>query len=313
MKRVGIIGAGKIATHLAARLRSKEHEVCFLLGRSMVQRPLNQVLEEVNPDAVFLAISTRDTGEAARDYILACLDAGVPVITCEKGALAYHAELLKPHINCIGYSASVGGGTMLLRYLQGRHLTDEPVEIHAVLNGSLNFIFDALGRGRSLGEACEEARRLEIIEPGATDPLAIINGELKDVSMKACVLFNTSLVREQCISPDQFVPPVLTEEDLRELSEEEPGYRLLIHFSNQSPMKDPDLEKHVWSSEINRWHITGAFRRSASSWVPRGKGNAIHIIEGRLGGGGIYTLSGPGAGLEPTTSAMLADFKELCR
>ena len=86
-------------------------------------------------EVVFLTISTLDKGEAARDYIISCMNAGIPVITCEKGSLSYHAVMLKPYLKNIGYSAAVGGGTMILGYVKSRHLEDRQVSISAVLNG----------------------------------------------------------------------------------------------------------------------------------------------------------------------------------
>ncbi|MEI6480673.1 MAG: hypothetical protein WCO12_04160, partial [bacterium] len=103
-----------------------------------------------------------------------------------------------------------------------------------------------------------------------------------------------------------------------ELSEEGGDYRLVISFSNHESIKEnPRFGKQFGLHFIDGWHITGSFRQitqasQLASWLPGGVGNAVHIIEGELGSGGKYTLSGPGAGHEPTTSAMLADFKELC-
>ena len=42
------------------------------------------------------------------------------------------------------------------------------------------------------------------------------------------------------------------------------------------------------------------------------KADQVETLKGELGSSGIYTLSGPGAGIEPTTSTMLADFRRLC-
>ncbi len=318
--KVAIIGGGAIAKHLSARLESKGVSVCFSLRRNHTEPSFETLLAQEKPQAVFLAISTLDKGESARDYILACVKAGIPVITCEKGALAYHAEVLRPHLATIGFSATVGGGTRMLKYVAERHLADKQVEIHAIVNGTLNFIFDEVRRGgRSLGEACKEAYKLGYAEPGASDPLSLINGELKDVRMKTCVFFNTVLATQKLVTPDQFGLLEQTTDDLEQLSEEGGDHRLVVSFSNHKSTKEyPRFGKQFGLHFIDGWHITGAFRQitqasQLSSWLPGGVGNAVHIIEGELGSGGKYTLSGPGAGHEPTTSAMLADFAELCR
>lgn len=318
--KVAIIGAGAIAKHLSARLESKGISVRFSINRSHARPSFEILLAKEKPQAIFLTISTLDRGEAARDYIIACVKAGIPVITCEKGALAYHTEALRPYLDQIGFSATVGGGTRMLKYVKGRHVTEKQVEIHAVINGSLNFIFSEMrDSGRSLGEACEEAGKLGYAEPGANDPLSLINGELKDVIMKTCVFFNTVLAKEKLVTPDQFGLLKQTANDLERLSEEGGDYRMVVSFSNRPTTKEhPFFGKKFALYHVNGWHITGGFRQitqssQLTSWLPGGIGNAVHIIEGDLGSGGKYTLSGPGAGHEPTTSAMLADFYELCQ
>jgi homoserine dehydrogenase len=318
MKKVAIIGAGGIATHLRARLLSQGINVCCSLQKNPRDK-LASLLEHEKPQAVFLAISTLDEGEAARDYILTCIKAEIPIITCEKGALAYHAKVLKPHLDKIGFSATVGGGTRMLKYVQSRHLTGKQVEIHAVVNGTLNFIFDEICQGRSLGEACKEACGLGYAEPGATDPLSLINGELKDVRMKTCVFFNTILASDRLVTPHELELLRLTAKEVEQLSERSGDYRLVISFTNKKSAREHTRFGRQFSLHfVDSWHITGSFRQvtqasELSSWLPEGFGNAVHIIEGNLGSGGTYTLLGPGAGHEPTTSAMLADFEELCR
>ncbi len=319
MKKVAIIGRGAIAEHLSARLELMDIDICFSYTRSHIGIPFGDLIAHERPQAVFLAISTLDRGQAARDYILKCVEYGIPVITCEKGALAYHAEVLKPHLSKIGFSATVGGGTRMLKYVVDRHLVGKKVEIHAVINGTLNFIFDELRHsGRSIGEVCNEVFKSGYAEPGANDSLSLINGELKDVRMKTCDFFNTVLATERLITPDEFGLLKLTDDDLENLSEEGGDYRLVVSFSNHKSVKDhPRFGRQFGLHSVDGWHITGSFRQITQasqllSWLPGGVGNAVHIIEGELGSGGKYTLSGPGAGHEPTTSAMLADFEELC-
>lgn len=321
-KKVGIIGAGGIGRRLNERLREHGNEVCFSIRESTrdLFPPFNQVLSEKKPDAVFVAISTLDRGEAARDYILACAEASVPVITCEKGALAYHAEALQPCSNLIGYSAAVGGGTGMLEYVKRRHPNEQLMNISVVLNGTLNFILDAMqGRGRTLGEACEEASKLGIAEPGNDGPQGLINGELTDVRRKICVLFNTVLATDEFLTPDRFGGFALTRDEVQTLSEEGADCRMIASFSNHpsattASHRASEFLGSNFETTIGNWTISAGFRKIArqSSWLPGGVGNAIHIVEGEFGKGGKYTLAGPGAGAEPTTSAMLNDFEQLC-
>ncbi|MDD5318858.1 MAG: hypothetical protein PHF79_03545, partial [Candidatus Pacebacteria bacterium] len=189
--KVVIVGKGGIGTYLSGYLTGKGFETAFFHVKTLSACLFPDFLQAQRPEAVFITISTRDKGEAARDYILACAEANIPVITCEKGAFAYHAQLLLPYRKQIGFSASAGGGTRMLPYIKSRHIGDKPVRISAVLNGTLNFIFDQIRSGSTFGGACKEAIRLGFAEPGAVGLLSLINGELKDVVMKICVMFNT--------------------------------------------------------------------------------------------------------------------------
>jgi homoserine dehydrogenase len=219
----------------------------------------------------------------------------------------------------IGYSAAVGGGTRMLTYLKSRDFTNTPVEIQAVLNGTLNFILDAMRhQGKSLSQACEEAGTLGYAEPGATNALALINGELKDVCMKACTLFNTILTQQEMITPNNLNMPTYRDCDFDRLSKDGAEHRFVVSFSNQGKFKQyPYSGSKFGPIKINDWYITGSFQyitwaMQSAGWLPGKVGNAIHIIEGEPGIESVYTLSGPGAGHEPTTSAMLADFRDLC-
>lgn len=326
MLKVAIIGAGGIAKRLHRRLVDRKCEVLYFLRRDTYMqegversrngRTLARMFDsgpELIPETMFIAIPTLDRGERARDYIVDCINAGVRVVTCEKGSLAFHAEELQPYWDGrLKYTAAVGGGTQILRFLRSRHLNERQAEINAVINGTCNFIFDEVARGgRTLGEACQEAGRLGYAEPGANDPLSLINGELRDVMMKTCVLFNTTLARDEFITPDVLTEFQLSSGQLEELNGQAGNYRLVVSFSNrQSARSYPYLNKFECS--VDGWHIQGGFRKTTSdtdllSWLPAGVGNAIHVVEGNLGSGGKYTLTGPGAGHEPTTTAMLND------
>ncbi len=309
-KKVGIIGTGGIAQYLKGRLEKHGIEVCFNFGRGG-KNQFSELMANNKPDAVFLTISTLDKGEAARDYILDCVEHDIPIITCEKGSLSYHADMLKPYISLIGFSAAVGGGTLMLPYAAMRPLSYvDDFTIQAVLNGTLNYVFDEFGNGVPLGQACEQALNLGYAEPGSDNPVDLINGELKDVSMKVCVYFNTILGRNVFLNPDKLGILKFLPADVRLLSEEGVDYRMAASFSKQR-----NSIKHLGKSlehEIEAWHITAGFR-PVSSWMPNGVGNALYITEGDLGSGGQYSLQGPGAGHEPTTTAMLSDFCRLCK
>lgn len=331
---VGIVGAGNIAFHLKVRLEHMGHEVLFMIRSASYicgekEHPRNdltlgEMFEKMMipvPQAVFIAIPTINEyhalgnfGKAALGYILDCMKLGIPVITCEKGAFAYYYRDLLPSIDKIGFTATVGGGTQMLKYLRDRRVdTQNDVRIDAVLNGTLNFIFDEVARGgRTLGEACEEAMHLGYAEPGAKTPQGLINGEMSDIVMKACVVFNAAIAKTTFIAPGVLEDPYLTEEEVQKLGEKAGRYRFVVSFCKNHKATPRFLKSTHFEEHIDGWHVYGGLRDlhgepEILSWLPSGVGNAVHITEGGLGAGGKYLLTGPGAGLEPTTTAMIND------
>ena len=124
--------------------------------------------------------------------------------------------------------------------------------------------------------------------------------------MKTCVFFNTLLAKKKFITPDNFDSFDQTADDLEELSEKGGDYRFVVSSSNHgSAKKNSFIGKHFEKYFTEEgWRVGGSFRQitdstELTSWLPCGVGNAVHIVEGELGLGGKYTLTGPGAGPEP--------------
>ena len=333
--RIVIIGNGAIGSALAERLKAPHFEVTARIRRSdfidSKGNIVNYVFQgvdtfckdfpEARPDILCVAIPTLDAGEIAASYISESLQNGLHVVTCEKGALSYHAEALLSIQSPaqLRFSAAVGGGTMMLPYLQMRSLQERIVQMEAVINGTCNFIFHQTAQsGRTLGEACDEAARLGYAEPGSREPLGLINGELKDIRMKTCVLFNTVLSQTLRITPRDLGSLSLNDSTLDELSRRSANVRLVVQFSNIENAKIAEYCGCQFVTSVDGWTIQGGFRNLQKEpellqWLPGGVGNALHVTEGKLGSGGKYTLTGPGAGAEATTSAMLNDIHHILR
>lgn len=127
--------------------------------------------------------------------------------------------------------------------------------------------------------------------------------------------FNTTLSDEEFLTPDQLDSLTLTGDDLGRLNRKGADYRMVVSFSNCRSSNEQVFFGNKFNVSIGEWYVTGGFRLVGNSselisWLPSGVGNAVHIVEGELGSGGKYTLSGPGAGYEPTTSAMISDLGE---
>ena len=304
-KNVVIVAKGKVGTHLAGRLEAWGFEVYFFTKQDGDLKKFEELLDKVKPEAVFVTINTKDKGQAAFGYLEVCMICNVPAITCEKGSPAYHAEIFKKNPGLIAYSAAVGGGTQLLNYVQSRFWYDQKVEVHAVLNGSLNFFFEAIAQGKNCQEAYKEVLKFDSVESGSTDPLSFVNGDRRDLYMKTAAFYNMVIAKNSFITPERLKGyGDLDQAGLKKITEGGDHYRFVVSFlSHRGPNNDQ------WEVKVDPRKIND---EPLYSWLPSGIENGIRIIEGEKGIGGRYTLIGDGAGLVQTTSAMLADFKRLC-
>jgi len=315
MKTIGIAGMGKIGWRLQKRLEAMGHKVVFTFRRKMLLS-FEQLLEKYKPDAVFVAISTLDQGEAELALILACAKAGIPVITCAKGALAYHAKVLNPFIPLIGYSAAVGGGTGILQIMKWRSGTwdFQPTQIFTSINGSFSLLGAVAEAERcSVIEAAEAASAKTIhdgcAEPGVIDGPSFLREEGNDVKRKTCIVPWVISGGELCITPNNL--EVIQGRKLDEIRE---GCRFVVSFTNYEPHDEPEVFGEGFRAVVGKWHLTGGWRLKeklpeGGVWIPPGAGNAIHVTEGELGKSEKYSSSGPGAGAEPTTTAMINDLR----
>ncbi len=323
---VGIVGKGNIGSELYAKVSSRGWNVKWVMGSqgffqdSQGKQKVGEVKDYDSQvkslDAVFLAIPTLDTGETALHYMQSTLRAEVPVITCEKGALSnYYSELEEAvRSHRIGYSATVGGGSRLLGYVRER-MGPQVQEIHAVVNGTLNYIFEGLSKGRSLGEVVEETKKLGYAEPGAKHPLEVINKEATgDVPMKASILFNVcNLTPKRMRAMDVEVQNIELSQ-LKRLVKEAANRRYIVSIMRESNGE----ENVIWGfkHKIEDWYISGGFKHIEDNplfreLLPSGVNNAILTSEGDFGKDGSYVLMGPGAGASPTALSMVIDAERI--
>lgn len=321
----GIIGKGTIGSEIYKRTMDKGWNVDFIASSkgiyddfSMKKKisELSDIKEHIKKiskiDVIFLCIPTFDDGKTAFKYIKNSMDCRIPVVTCEKGALSNYYPYLSSSINNgkIGYSATVGGGSRILPYLKQR-VSGHIMEIHAVLNGTLNYIFDGLSKEKSMGVIVDEAQKLGFAEPGAKNPLEVINSEAtKDVPMKTAILFNVSGLSHNKINAKKIHPKNIDDEYLEILLRESEKRRYIVSITRER--KDKEDVLCGFRYDVDGWHISAGFKNIKENplyreLVPNGVNNAILTSEGMFGKDGSYILKGPGAGAGPTSLSMMLD------
>ena len=313
---VGIIGAGNIGAELYRKVLNLGWEVTFVAKSDGVYKNLTNKIDRLENylnyasglDVIFLAIPTLDDGTAAYEYLLSFLKLNIPVVTCEKGSLSSHFAELEPYRHRIGYSATVGGGTRLLRYMEG-HVGPWTQEIHGVINGTLNYLLSEVAAGKPMGAAIADVQRLGYAEPGVNGVLEIINQEAKeDVVMKTAILFNLSnFERERRLKASDMKVCEITDAEVDQLIREAGKRRFIVSITRGARQRDDTIGG--FRHQVGEWNIRGGFQALESNplfsqLVLPGIVNGVIVYEG---GENTYRATGPGAGAVPTTSAMVKD------
>lgn len=287
---ISIIGYGQIGKELHRQAEQKDWTIDCI-----VQRHCDDS-QAYKSDACFLSIPSNQ-GTAAKEYIISFARKQVPVITCEKGALADHYEELEPWLGMMGYSATVGGGTGIIPYLQ--HMMTPKTQIHAVLNGTMNFIFDNVSTG--LEAAVRKAQEKGYAEPGSTNAVDIINGEMGDVARKVTILCN--VLKLGMVTTGDFTMNTVDDRQMHHLAKG--NHRFIVSITHKREAEDVI---GGFRHDVGNYVISAGFKEISAkpeyqSLIPNGANNAILLKEGDA----VYRLEGPGAGPGPTASTMIKD------
>lgn len=204
---VGLLGAGTVGGTLIRRLVNDRAAIAAKSGLTLdVRRVAVQSLakprsfdlpegvltadprEVVEDPAVQLIVEVMGGRQLAGDLVLSALDAGKPVVTANKELVAARGPELIRAAESSGVSllfeAAVGGGIPIIRPLS-ETLAGEPIDrVMGIVNGTTNFILSRMADdGSSYGEALAEAQARGYAEP---DPKADVSGA--DAAAKTAIL-----------------------------------------------------------------------------------------------------------------------------
>ncbi|WP_156758758.1 homoserine dehydrogenase [Actinokineospora pegani] len=142
----------------------------------------------VTRDDVDVVVEVVGGIEPTREWLLAALNAGKPVVTANKALLAEHQGDLFAAADASGadlyFEAAVAGAIPLLRPLRESLAGDRITRVMGIVNGTTNFILSAMDEtGAGYAETLQEAARLGYAE---ADPTADVDGY--DAAAKAAIL-----------------------------------------------------------------------------------------------------------------------------
>lgn len=315
--RVGLLGLGTVGAGTVAVLRRNADEIARRAGRPV----------EITHAAVRSLTRTRDCPleglqltehaeslvehpeidiiceliggiEPARSLILRAIAAGKHVVTANKALIASHGNEIFAAAGergvAVSFEAAVAGGIPIIKSLREGLAGNRITRVTGIINGTSNYVLTAMaGAGRDFDEVLAEAQELGYAE---ADPSFDVNGT--DAAHKLTIL--ASIAFGMPLRYDEvFVEGIVGVSAADVAYAEELGYRV----------------KHLGIAALRDGHIE---LRAHPTLVPQhkllanvdGVTNAVMVDSDAVGQSLFY---GPGAGAEPTASAVIADLIDLAR
>jgi len=240
--------------------------------------------------------------EPARQLVLDAIAHGKHVVTANKALLAHHGTEIFAAAHAkgvmVGFEAAVAGGIPIIKALR-EGLTANRIEwIAGIINGTSNFILSEMrARGASFAEVLAEAQARGYAEADPTFDVEGIDAAHKLTIMSA-IAFGVPMQFDKAYAEGI---TKLTREDIRYA--EDLGYRIkLLGITRRARVDGREgIELRV--------HPTLVPTRRLIANV-EGAMNAV-LVKGDAVGATLYY--GPGAGAEPTASAVIADLVDVTR
>lgn len=308
---VGILGGGTVGGSLARRLLEEQDVIASKSGlRFDVRRvgvrdlakvrafsPPSGVLTDdlqkvVDDDNVQLIVELMGGLEPAGTLVERALAAGKPVVSANKELMAARGlELLavaaKAGVSLL-FEAAVGGGIPIIRPLSQSLAGEEISTVLGIVNGTTNFILTEMTEaGLAYADVLAEAQALGFAE---ADPTADVGGA--DAASKAAIL--ASLAFGTWVPGDQVFRDGIEGIDAVDIAfADQLGYIIKLLAIGQSTPEGICVRVHA--TMVEKDHPLASVR---------GAQNAIFLEGPSIG---QLMFSGPGAGGEPTATAVLGD------
>lgn len=297
LPKVAVAGLGVVGEGVALRLaEDPSYELIGVAARDLTKerdaalREISitddfETLVGIGPDIIVDALPV---GGAGADLINRALCAGVSIASANKQAIAgnmqrFH-QLSKENHAQFRYSASVGGGVPMIETINAIRGSRDVQELHAIVNGTVNFILTALGDGAEFDAVIADAQRRGFAEP---DPTADLSGA--DAKAKISILSFEAFDRE--IEANTITPRALDRALAEKIQAEKKQWR-------QVTRAYPDGDKVAATIDIVCVEDNPFFAGT------RNEGNALNIL---LTNGDAEEVSGLGAGRAPTVDAIFGD------
>ena len=188
------------------------------------------------------------------------------------------------------FEASVAGGIPLLEALKKQAAVNTMLSLRGIINGSSNYVLDAMTQGKSVAEAMQEARQLGVLEEDPTNDLAGIDAQRK-LAILATILLETGVTTKEVV---RIGMQAITAEDVKACAAKHRVIKLLATFSRESALSE-SVQLRVMPEAVD-----------ADSFFARtgGVDNCVECTGSHIG---TLRFTGPGGGGDATANAVWTD------
>jgi homoserine dehydrogenase len=236
--------------------------------------------------------------EPARELVMRAIGNGKHVVTANKALIARHGNEIFAAAQdkgvMVAFEAAVGGGIPIIKALREGLAANRVEWVAGIINGTGNFILTEMrDKGRDFADVLAEAQRLGYAEADPTFDVEGIDAAHK-LTILASIAFGIPLQFDKVYTEGI---SAITRDDVSYA--EQFGYRI----------KHLGLTRRTEAGIELRVHPTLIPHRRLIANVD-GVMNAV-LVRGDAVGPTLYY--GPGAGAEPTASALVADLVDVTR
>jgi homoserine dehydrogenase len=314
-----MLGYGTVGAGVAKIIALEESLLCQKIGHPLklqkaVVRDLNgkrefpptpgllttDPLEVVGNPSIQVVVEVMGGIEPARTLILKALESGQHVVTANKALLATHGkeifETAAKHGREVIFEAAVAGAIPVIRTLKEGLAANRIQSVFGILNGTTNYILTAMTReGASFGDALKTAQKLGFAE---ADPTMDVEGT--DAAHKLVLL--TALAYGILPTLEDVHAEGITKLQPEDFSfAAELGYVIKLLAIAALNHEDGRLEVRLHPTMLPKSHLLA------------GVSGAMNAIMIRGHASGDIFLSGAGAGMMPTASAVVGDIIDVAK
>ncbi len=305
---IAVLGAGNIGSAVLTRLQELDDKVLkldlkkVLVSDTSKDRGVSKGLltdnfdDILNDDSIDLVIEVLGGVDPGKEYIKSLLQKGKAVITANKDIIADCGQelitLAEENNTCLYFEAAVAAGIPVLKPLIESLRGEELTKVLGIINGTSNYILTSMEEGSTYEDALSTAQELGYAEPDPTNDVEGIDAKYKAMILSLLcfgVSPNDDAVFTEGISN-------ITKEDFDWADRLDKTIKLVAQIDSN----ENGFNARVHPVLIDKKHPLAAIRGALNAVVAEGE-NIDQLV-----------FSGPGAGANPTASAVMGDVLSAC-